>query len=223
MQWLADWFSFLVRSWGSASEPDTTPVPEDSPTTTEDGTVSKYSLRDGVLGAAIVEADHGIHEGKEEDRQRVLRYLKNCTPPISVRAPWCAAFVQYLTDIVAHARGKKNPFDAVMQEALVQSYFNWGTEKGLVLPRGAVSPGDLVLFQFNGSKTWNHIGFVLEGPRNGRFRSIEGNTSPGVGATDEERERNGGGVWLKDRRTDASYPVTFLRFPADPQIHGGMI
>lgn len=172
------------------------------------------SLRLLALGFAMSEYDQRVAEDGENTGERIRRYLENTDPPIPTAAPWCAAFIQYVTDVPALYAGSFNPLNDVRQEALVESYVAWAVDEGLEgLRAWQVRSGDLVAFQFGASR-WNHLGIVVRPPdQAGQFVTIEGNTSPGVGLTDEEREREGEGVYQKERWLDAGYGVSFLRFP----------
>lgn len=153
-----------------------------------------------TLGVALAESDHGVHEEGGDNRgPRVRAYLKNAG--VSEGLAWCAAFVQYVSDVAAAGLGRTNPLDEVRDEALVQSYYD--ALEGSVIPLADVEPGDLVLFKFSGSETWNHMGIVAMPPRGGgMFMSVEGNTSG---------EGEGEGVFLKTRQTN-KYPVCFIRW-----------
>lgn len=167
------------------------------------------SIRLVALGFAASEADHKVREvGGNNRGPRIREYLDNVG--IAVDAPWCAAFVAYCADGAARVLGTPNPLDDVQLEALVQSYYD--RFQGSQVAAADVLPGDLALFRFSGSDRWNHIGFVAQPPKPGStaFWTVEANTSAGVGATDEEREREGDGVYVKPRELGAGYPVCFL-------------
>lgn len=162
------------------------------------------SIRAVALGVAACDADHRVREvGGNNRGPRIRQYLENTDPPIAVAAPWCAAFVQYASDVAGRALGIPNPLDEIRQEALVQSYYE-SLRHNEVSP-AEVEAGDLVLFRFNESERWNHIGFVAQPPKPGSktFFSCEGNTS-------DENQRDGDAVTIKPRQLDAGYPVLFL-------------
>lgn len=160
-----------------------------------------------TLGVALAEADHKVREEGGNNRgKRVTEYLRGMDPPINVAAPWCAAFVQYCSDVAARNLGVPNPLDAVLHEALVQSYHDALAPQALV-HQDMVRPGDLCLFRFpSGPARWNHIGFVVQAPNeDGIFFSAEGNTG-------DVDQRDGDGVYVKPRQIDAGFPVCFLRW-----------
>src|SRR5690554_3172510 len=108
-----------------------------------------------TLGVALADADHKVREvGGNNRGPRITQYLRGVEPPIHVDAPWCAAAVQYWSDVAARGLGVKNPLDAVRHEALVQSYYDHLKDRGEVAV-DLVEPGDLCLFQFpNGPDRW---------------------------------------------------------------------
>jgi len=176
-------------------------------------------LRDAALAVAIGEAANGIREvGGENQGPRVREYLENAG--IGIPAAWCAAFIQFDADGGARYLGVENPLDEVEREALVADYVELGRRNGWVIEPTEARAGDLVAFKFSGADRWNHIGFVEEAVpyvtqagtiEYAPFRTIEGNTSPGVGASTEEEEREGEGVFRK-RRDVIQGRTIFLRW-----------
>lgn len=161
-----------------------------------------------ALGFAAAEADHAVREaGGPNTGPRIRKYLANVDPPINVAAPWCAAFVQYCADRAAALAGAPNPLDAVKLEAYVQSYHEWAKKAGAIVPPEKAEPGDLVLYDFHGTR-WDHIGILVVRPdADSWFRAIEGNTN-------EAGSRDGDGVFFKLRRLNNGYPVEFVRWAA---------
>lgn len=169
-------------------------------------------LRAATLGVALCDADHRVRESGGNNRgPRIRKYLANTDPPINVAAPWCAAFLQYVSDVAARGLGIRNPLDDVRQEALVQSYHD--ALDYLIVPPEEVGPGDLVLFRFGDTDRWNHIGIVAQPPKPGAkaFFTVEGNTS-------DENQRDGDAVALKPRELDAGYPVEFVTWADGEQF-----
>lgn len=163
-------------------------------------------IRAATLGFAIAEVDHGVREEGGNNRgPRVDDYLANTDPPIHTAAPWCAAFVQYVSDVVCNFLGAGNPLDMVRLEAYVQSYYDWASEGGKLVAPDAAEPGDLVLFSFGGER-YDHVGFLLAVPNaDGTFPTIEGNTG-------DRSARDGDGVFRKIRTHLGSYGVRFVRW-----------
>lgn len=157
-----------------------------------------------AVGFALAEVDHQVREvGGNNMGPRVRQYLGNCDPPIGSAAPWCAAWVQYITDRAAKGVSQTNPLDGVALEALVQSYWNWGHDNGRLVTIPKL--GDLVCFNFHG-KRWDHIGIYLAAGPSTQFKTIEGNTGDDGG-------RDGDGVYLKIRDT-SRYPTALIRWGA---------
>lgn len=164
-----------------------------------------------TLGMAIAEADLGVREDGGENRgPRVSRYLASTDPPINVAAPWCAAWVQYLSDRAAHHLDVANPLDEVRREALVADYVSWAAGKNRLASIDTMRPGDLIAFNFRGQR-WDHIGIVVRRLQGNMVSTVEANTSPGVGATNLERERDGDGVFTKVRNL-VRQPVAIIRW-----------
>lgn len=159
-------------------------------------------LREAAISVAIGEVVNSVREeGGENEGPKVREYLRNAGIPAP--APWCAAAMQWITDGAARFLGFENPLDEVHREALVLDYVTLADSKDWTVPVDRGKPGDLVCFKFSGSDRWNHMGMLLTEPKlseqEWRFQTIEGNTSPGVGLTDEEREREGDGMYRKQR------------------------
>lgn len=165
------------------------------------------SLRLTTLGVALAHADFKVREEGGNNRGPMIRkYLASLDPPIKVDAPWCAAFVAYVSDVAARGLGIRNPLDAVKHEALVQSYYN-EFRLDVLGPAIRPEPGDLALFKFGKTETWNHIGFVAQPPTVGTiFWACEGNTG-------DVSQRDGDGVYLKPRDA-AKQPTCFIRWAA---------
>lgn len=172
--------------------------------------MSETRLEQVALGVALGYADLGVGEEGGNNRGRfVERVLANLDPPLAGGYPWCAAFVQLAFDVAARRLGVENPVDRVRLEAYVQNYYE--TLRSDVVDATLVEPGYLVLYSFGGER-WDHMGIVAKPPRVGTslFAAVEGNTGPGVGATTEEEERDGDGVFVKARQLDRGYDVTFI-------------
>ncbi len=166
-----------------------------------------------ALGVALGDVDHGVVEDEAENTGlRIRAYLKHCDPPINVAAPWCAAAVQYWSDFASDSLDLPNPLNEVRLEAYVQSYHDWAKATKRLVDVESAEPGDLILYNFGG-KRWDHIGIVVRPLKGGRIAAVEGNTSPGVGATTEERERDGDGVYVKVR-TLGRQPIAIVRWGA---------
>ena len=164
-----------------------------------------------ALGVALGDVDNGVHEeGGNNAGPRIRKYLKNVDPPINQAAPWCAAALQRWADVAAQSWDVPNPLDAVRLEAYVQSYHDWAKANNKIVLPSAAQPGDLILYKFGGQR-FDHIGIVLRRLKDGMIAAVEGNTSPGVGASTEERERDGDGVYIKVRIATRQ-PIAVVRW-----------
>lgn len=157
-----------------------------------------------ALGAAAHDLRRGVRESRANAGREIDHMLRNAG--ITVAAPWCAAFVQDVTDSAARALGVVNPLDAVKLEALVQSYVNWAESEGRMFRDASkVVPGDLVCFKFAPYTRWNHIGIVRVPPTaEGVLKTIEGNTNVAG-------SREGDGVYEKSRNV-VKDRVCFIRW-----------
>lgn len=149
-----------------------------------------------ALAVATHDVRRQIREEKTNDSREIRHMLRNAG--IAVPAPWCAAWIQDITDSAAKSLSVANPLDGVLSEALVQSYANWAGEKKervVQFPSRAI-PGDLVLFRFGVTGRWDHVGIVSRQPTDdaggAAFRSYEGNTNAAG-------SREGDGVYEKIR------------------------
>lgn len=149
----------------------------------------KNKLRHTAVGVGLGELGKEVRETRPNWGPEVGEYLRNAG--INVPAPWCAAFIQWITDRAAKLAAVRNPLDDVVREALVADYVTLGKERGWEVPFEEVDAGDLVCFRFG--KGWDHIGIVLETFEDGRFRSLEGNTN-------DEGSREGYEVAIRYRK-----------------------
>jgi len=166
--------------------------------------VTPSALAIETLRAASAEHRKHVRESLGENwSPDIARYIRNLDPPLDFPIAWCAAFVQYCSDVAAHALQCPNPLDQILREAYVSDYYIWARDyRLLVRPPQPPLPGDLVLFSFGG-KRYDHVGIILGGPRaDGRFVTIEGNTSDPGDPNNPKREREGGGLYRKFRRPD---------------------
>ena len=102
--------------------------------------------------------------------------------------PWCAEFTWY----VLSEQGVP-----IIKSAYTPTIAQWFTDqKRGFADDSKIQPGDLLFFDFPDSlDRIQHIGFALEVPKNGRVKTIEGNTSSGSSGSQD----NGGGVFVRDR------------------------
>lgn len=162
-----------------------------------------------AASCALAEEARKVRETSPNWSKDIRLYGLNCEPPITFPIPWCAAFVQYITDKACRAWGVRNPLDDVKREAYVPDYAKLAADKGWVIPPTMVDVGDLVLFRFPGGPSrWNHIGIVTRPPDEwGQFTTVEGNTGD-----PSKDQRDGDGVYIKARSIRHNYQTMFVRW-----------
>lgn len=109
------------------------------------------------------------------------------SPVSGASYPWCCAFVW---DVFRLA-GASSLFYVGLKTAYCPSVLSWGKRCNLLVDKSAAAPGDLILFDFNGDGTPEHIG-ILESRSGSQYITIEGNTS----VTSDD---NGGAVMRRTR------------------------
>ena len=111
---------------------------------------------------------------------------------------WCSAFVCWVVRDAATAAGVE--FTKTFRRPTTPGA--WALEAWSLAqdsstqtrrdPGSDILPGDIIVYNFS------HCAIAVSKPdRNGRFDTIEGNTSPGDGGS----QRDGGGVWKRRRKT----------------------
>lgn len=105
--------------------------------------------------------------------------------------PWCAMFVSW-----AFSRAGSKRVDPAAGRWAYCPYVEGDARAGRnglsVVSAGDVRPGDLVLFDWSGDGTADHIGIVRSALSGGTFTTVEGNTSP-------TSQANGGAVMVRSR------------------------
>lgn len=107
--------------------------------------------------------------------------------------PWCVIF---LWDCFRRA-GEGKAFFGGAKTASCGQLLYWYDAMGQTVPVEEIQPGDIVILNFSGTKDTEHCGLVTRVMGAGRFRTIEGNTTPG----EEGSQDNGGSVAQKTRFT----------------------
>ena len=140
---------------------------------------------------AILKAENGIREIPANSNRgaRVQEYQAATWLPGSGWA-WCAAFICW--GIRELEKVSDFPFPRP-RTAGAWDFERWAREDAgptvkLYKPKGTIKAGDIVIF------TFSHIGLAIEDERNGYVKTVEGNTST-------SGSREGGGVYIQDRKT----------------------
>lgn len=157
-------------------------------------------LQEAAAYFARMELWREIREKGQNWHPRIREYWLGQDPPLDIaklakKPPWCAVFIQFVTDLAATHLGIKNPLNDVKLEAYVQSYVDWAEREGRLLAAGDhdAKVGDLVVFSFGG-KRYDHIAIVVR-PEVGSepiVGTIEGNTG-------DVNQREGDGLYEKTR------------------------
>ena len=85
---------------------------------------------------------------------------------------WCVTFVW---DIFRMC-GASDLFYNGQKTAACSVVYTWGVQKKLTVKKSDVRRGDLVLFDWNGNNSPDHIGFALGPAKDGKVETVEGNT-----------------------------------------------
>lgn len=127
------------------------------------------------------------HVGKKESPAGSNRVLFSRW--YGVTGPWCAMFTTYCYDKFSKTfiRGKTYAYVPYILEDARRG------GRGLMVTHNP-EPGDLVIYNWDGGVP-DHIGLFEKWLGEGRFQSIEGNTSVG-------NDSNGGEVMVRERKLD---------------------
>lgn len=104
---------------------------------------------------------------------------------------WCLCFASYCVKFIGGAQISGNCCHAGEIERMARARTNgW-----VAVPASEAKPGDIALYQFEGSSEPDHGELVVGPLKNGMFSDVGGNTSPDSGGS----QNNGGGVYEKLR------------------------
>ena len=116
-------------------------------------------------------------------------------------APWCAVFVSYCLEKAGFEHVKH--FRKGDRWAFCPFFVNdarAGRHGLRVVSFENARPGDIVLFDWDNDGVADHIGFLKQKLPDGRFETVEGNTSP-------DNFSNGGKVvWYGDPKMPSAHP-----------------
>lgn len=146
------------------------------------------SLREKIL--SIATAEIGTKEnpaGSNKVKYNEWLYNKIVIGPAFA---WCGAFVSWVFDQTGINLGKIDYLRGFAgTNYAVDNVHKWGKK----ITRDQVQPGDIVFFDFDNNKRYDHTGIFLKDIGNNTFESIEGNTAVG-------NDSNGGAVMKRQRR-----------------------
>ena len=104
---------------------------------------------------------------------------------------WCVVFIW---DIFRMSGASKLFFNG-KKTAACQCLMAYAQKKEKVIPKNKGQLGDVVLFNFSGGTSPQHVGLIIKKNDDGSYLTVEGNTSAGAGSQD-----NGGCVAIKTRK-----------------------
>lgn len=110
--------------------------------------------------------------------------------------PWCGCFVDWVLakhGVEDYPIGRNGIFYTPAIVSSAKAKGAWRDDSTL----SNAQPGDLVLFDFNGSDNAKHVGFIEKVLPGGLVQTIEGNTSSGTAGS----QNDGGGVYRRVRGT----------------------
>lgn len=104
---------------------------------------------------------------------------------------WCVVFIW---DVFRMSGASKLFFNG-KKTAACQYLMAYAQKKEKVIPKNKGQLGDVVLFNFSGGASPQHVGLIIKKNDDGSYLTVEGNTSSGAGSQD-----NGGCVAIKTRK-----------------------
>jgi hypothetical protein len=148
----------------------------------------------------------GVTENGYDNRGPIIEEYQRSTDAGVIGFPWCAALVSWSF--------RRSGFDVsrIVHRASVGFFEQWARRMGFLVDRPL--RGDLFCWRIDSGDWPDHIGHIERVLKLGPvflLQTIEGNTSPGDGGSQD----NGGGVYRR-RRLIAKSRVQFIRIPGKP-------
>ena len=159
--------------------------------------MSKAATRWQIIKTASEELGYVEQGGSTGRNGNITKYWAKHYPKWQ-GSPWCGAFVYW----VLQERGVKDVPLGKTGIFYTPSIVNAAKSQGVwrsdsVASLSKIKPGDIVLFDFNGSGHAKHVGFAEKYLGNGLVQTIEGNTS----SSNAGSQNDGGGVYRRTRST----------------------
>lgn len=158
---------------------------------------AKKATRWQVMKTAASEVGYVEGGGRDGRSGNITKYWADRYPAWQGQ-PWCGAFVDWCLaqhGVDGYPIGRNGIFYTPAIVAAAKSKGVWRSDSRASLSK--IQPGDLVLFDFNGSGNAKHVGLAEKYVGNGNVQTIEGNTSP----TNRGSQNNGGGTYRRTRNT----------------------
>lgn len=147
-----------ARTWGESS-----PVSDAAYTPTAEGSVAEI----------LRIAQHELERGVAEQGANTAYYTDTGEEtPYNIDDAWCAAFTSHVWEQAGYDVDWTNP-------NYVPSIWNDAKSMGLARQTGQAEPGDLIIFDWQGDGTPDHIG-IVESVNGSTITTIEGNSSDRV-------------------------------------------
>lgn len=90
--------------------------------------------------------------------------------------PWCAAFVEYIMENSGNYEDVPDWYRNIDNKWYCPNVYNAANSAGAIINGNEVKQGDIVLFDWDGDGSSDHIG-IVDRIENGQIITIEGNTS----------------------------------------------
>jgi hypothetical protein len=148
-------------------------------------------MRADIISAARAEIGYSRWADKDPGTKYGRWYAQATNSPSfgASGVPYCDMFVSYILSEVGIS----------WLSAYVPGRESQARERGILIDKWDVRPGDLMTFDFDGAGIAQHIGIVDQPPNsNGVFYTIDGNTTWGTGGPQD----NGGVVARRERYVD---------------------
>ena len=103
----------------------------------------------------------------------------------SAETPWCAAFVEYVMENSGSYEQLPDWYKDIDNKWYCPNIDNAAEKAGAVINGDEAKAGDIVLFDWDGDGSMDHVGIVVSN-ENGKLVTIEGNTSNKVAKKEYE-------------------------------------
>ena len=139
-------------------------------------TLAGNSPNPEIVNRLVSTAKAELNSWQTGNRNSVKYFSATTLRDASSRTAWCAAFVTWIIQQAGIFSEEERP-----KETSALGYKDWAAglrDKVQLLPISTLpQPGDIVVFTWPSEQS--HVGIVVDTQNNGRFTTIEGNTSNG--------------------------------------------
>lgn len=158
----------------------------------------EYALRYAIEEIGVKEHPAGSNRGPRVD---MYQEADSLTVP-DHGYPWCMSFQNFIFNRAGR------PLSELGKTASVPVAVQRAREKGWTVRKDRLQRGDIVVYDFPGGSSFNHVGIVRKRTSPTTFNAVEGNTS----ITSDD---NGGEVMLRSR--SLSQVSAVIRVPGAPR------